>query len=124
MSTGRVSAVIAKYAPPPASTTPDPDAPGMFRFARAGSLSAALTAAGFTGATEAMHLVATPWAGTIEERWQSTLGMIPSVRRTVEALPPTRQAALEDEVLATLRAEQIEGRLMLTAGVIIASGTR
>jgi SAM-dependent methyltransferase len=115
--------VLLRYqdVPPPA---PAPDAPHPLRFARSGSLSAALREAGFTEMREETPIVPLPWPGTPEE----FLGYIRSDMVTFDTLllriaPERREAAL-DEVFTSVRAYDDGECVQFNAAIVVASAIR
>jgi SAM-dependent methyltransferase len=115
--------VLLRYqdVPPPA---PAPDAPHPLRFARSGSLSAALREAGFTEVREETPIVPLPWPGTPEE----FLGYIRSDMVTFDTLllriaPERREAAL-DEVFTSVRAYDDGECVQFNAAIVVASAIR
>jgi SAM-dependent methyltransferase len=115
--------VLLRYqdVPPPA---PAPDAPHPLRFARSGSLSAALRDAGFTEVHEETPIVPLPWPGTPEE----FLGYIRSDMVTFDTLllriaPERREAAL-DEVFTSVRTYDDGECVQFNAAIVVAAATR
>jgi SAM-dependent methyltransferase len=115
--------VLLRYqdVPPPA---PAPDAPHPLRFARSGSLSAALREAGLTEVREETPIVPLPWPGTPEE----FLGYIRSDMVTFDTLllriaPERREAAL-DEVFTSVRAYDDGECVQFNAAIVVASAIR
>ncbi|HEY7909293.1 MAG TPA: class I SAM-dependent methyltransferase [Thermomicrobiales bacterium] len=115
--------VLLRYQdfPPPA---PAPDAPHPLRFARSGSLSAALRDAGFTEVREETPIVPLPWPGTPEE----FLGYIRSDMVTFDTLllriaSERREAAL-DEVFTSVRIYDDGECVQFNAAIVVASATR
>jgi SAM-dependent methyltransferase len=121
---GRVFAAFSRYLPQP--PPPEPDAPNPFRFAEAGTLTAALEAAGFYDIHEALHIVPAPWPGTVEERWQAQVDLIPGLRHTLEALSTAQRAAVQQEVTTIYREDEDREHRQLnhSAAVVIASARR
>jgi SAM-dependent methyltransferase len=114
--------VLLRYhpAPPP---DPDPETPHPLKFARAGTLSAALRAAGFATVREETHAVPLPWPGTPEE----FLGYIRSDMVTFDNLllqiPPAQQTTALDEVFASIRQYDDGECVQFNAAIVVASGT-
>ncbi len=115
--------VLLRYhpSPPPA---PDPDAPHPLKFARAGTLSSVLHAAGFVDVREETRIVPLPWPGTPEE----FLGYIRSDMVTFDTLllqiPPARQGAALDEVFTSIRQYDDGECVQFNAAIVVASATR
>ncbi|MCA1723978.1 MAG: class I SAM-dependent methyltransferase [Thermomicrobia bacterium] len=112
--------VLHRYhpSPPPA---PDPETPHPLRFARAGTLAAALRAAGFTAVREETRIVPLPWPGTPEE----FLGYIRSDMDTFDSLllqiPPAQQTTALDEVFASIRHYDDGECVQFNAAIVVAS---
>jgi SAM-dependent methyltransferase len=112
--------VLLRYhpSPPPA---PDPETPHPLKFARAGTLSAALRAAGFAAVREETRIVPLPWPGTPEE----FLGYIRSDMVTFDSLllqiPPAQQTTALDEVFASIRQYDDGECVQFTAAIVVAS---
>ncbi len=104
--------------PPPA---PAPDTPHPLKFARAGTLSTALHAAGFVNVREETRIVPLPWPGTPEE----FLGYIRSDMVTFDTLllqiPPARQGAALDEVFTSIRQYDDGECVQFNAAIVVAS---
>lgn len=116
-------AVLLRYQPV-APPEPAPDTPHPLRYARAGTLSAALRAAGFQDVREETQTVPLPWPGTPEE----FLDYIRSDMVTFDTLlmriaPEQREAAL-DEVFTGVRAYDDGECVQFSAAIVVASGTR
>ena len=115
--------ILVRYqeTPPP---EPAPDTPHPLRFARAGSLSAALHAAGFREVREERVVVPLPWPGTPEE----FLGYIRSDMVTFDTLllriAPERREAVLDEVFTSVRNYDDGECLQFTAAIVVASAVR
>jgi SAM-dependent methyltransferase len=112
-------AILARHVQTP---QPSPDAPGPFRFAQPGTLSAAMLTAGFNNVTETTHRVALAWPGTAEEWWQQTREVAAPLRHLLASLPPAERAHVDQEVHARLVEHSKDGRITLQAVVHIASG--
>lgn len=115
--------ILLRYqaAPPP---EPAPDAPHPLRFARSGTLAAALRAAGFTDVREETVIVPLPWPGTPEE----FLGYIRSDLVTFDHLllqiaPEQREAAF-DEVYTSIRNYDDGESVQFTAAIVVATAVR
>lgn len=121
---GKVNTVFSRYLPP--LPPPEPDAPNTYRFAEAGTLAAALKAAGFREVQESMHIVAAPWPGTAEERWQALVDVLPGLQHRMETLSATQCAALQQEVIAVIREDEDKAgrQINLSSAVVIASARR
>jgi SAM-dependent methyltransferase len=115
--------ILLRYqdVPPPA---PAPDAPHPLRFARSGSLSAALREAGFADVREETPLVPLPWPGTPEE----FLGYIRSDMVTFDTLllriAPERRTAVLDEVFTSVRAYDDGECVQFNTAIVVATAIR
>ncbi len=116
-------AVLLRYQPSPLPA-PDPDAPHPLKFARAGTLSATLRAAGFTAAREETQIVPLPWPGTPEE----FLGYIRSDLVTFDSLllriPSAQQTTVLDEIWSSIRQYDDGECVRFSAAIVVASATR
>lgn len=112
-------AILARHVQTP---KPSPETPGPFRFARPGTLSAAMLAAGFEDVAESTHLLALAWSGTPEEWWQQTREIAAPLRYLLASLPPAERAQIDQEVYAALRERSYAGQIALQGVVHLASG--
>ncbi len=82
---------------------PDAAAPSPFRYAKSGTLSAALSQTGFEDIREESRTVSLPFPGSAEEFWQSILetGAAP-FRRLIENLDPGLRETVVREIQANL----------------------
>jgi SAM-dependent methyltransferase len=114
--------VLLRYHPSP-PPVPDPETPHPMKFARAGTLSTALRAAGFTDVREETRIVPLPWPGTPEE----FLGYIRSDMVTFDSLllqiPPAQQTTALDEVFASIRQYDDGECVQFNAAIVVASAT-
>jgi len=102
---------------------PPPDAPNVFRFAQAGSLSAAMKVAGLREVSEDQRRIGWRWPGDLDSFW-SWFGQGPIFRGAIEAAEPERRQAVIDEVRAAL-AEFADGDGLAFGGtIVLASGVR
>ena len=100
----------------PEAGEPNPFNP--FRFAELGTLAAALEAAGFAAPREEVLRVALPLPGPepIAAFWWEG-------NATYEALPPERQQAFRDEVLAAYGAFAVDAGIAVPAVFVLGTGT-
>jgi len=104
---------------------PDPDAPNIFKFAQAGSLSAALREAGFRQVHEEYRTVRWAFPGTVEENWQQRLeGGAPTFRRIWESIGPERWEHVVQEVVAAMRPYYDGQRVDFPALIVLATAIR
>jgi SAM-dependent methyltransferase len=114
--------MLLRYHPSP-PPPPDSETPHPLKFARSGTLSAALRAAGFAEVREETRIVPLPWPGTPEE----FLGYIRSDMVTFDSLllqlPPARQTTALDEVFASIRQYDDGECVQFNAAIVVASAT-
>jgi SAM-dependent methyltransferase len=104
--------------PPPDPTVSPADVPQPMRFAEPGSLSRALTAAGFMDVRESSRVVDLIWPGPAETHLAFWLDLT----NIQEKVPRERQTAFHTDLLAALRRYETEGELRYSAQIVIASG--
>lgn len=95
-----------------------------YRFARAGSLSAALRDAGFRQIQEDSHVVPYPWPGSPEDSWQYYRTSGPLISRRLERLAPEHQDQVDAEVIEAIRQYHDGKQVNFTAAIVVASGVR
>lgn len=106
----------------PAFASVDASRPGPFRFARAGMLSRALAAAGFSDVSEREADVPWAWPGPAEAFWEAFLALSgPSLRAEVRAASERCGRDLQREVVGTLRNYERQGSTDPRARLIVAS---
>ncbi|HEY9841010.1 MAG TPA: methyltransferase domain-containing protein [Candidatus Obscuribacterales bacterium] len=112
--------VVSKHVslPPPPAGTPSP-----FVFARPGSLSEGMSAAGFLEVQESSETLPWTFPGPSETCWEFMRAVGP-FERIFAALPPEQHEPVIEEVLNSLRQYEEEGQVKLTAVVVLATGTR
>jgi ubiquinone/menaquinone biosynthesis C-methylase UbiE len=107
-----------------APAPPPPDMPNPFRFAQAGTLSAALEQAGFQNVREETVVIPMPWAGPPEEHWQNFYDVARPVRPLIDGFGVDEREAAIGEALAGLR-QHYDGVYTSPPGAfVIASGER
>lgn len=100
----------------------DPDAPTPFRFAEPGSLTAALTEAGFVDVDEEPVTLPSPFPGTPREYWDWFVDMAPPFTPLIASLSAEDKEAFIGEVLARL-GEYYDGDTVdLPIEVIVGTG--
>lgn len=121
---GKLNAVVSRYLMP--SPPPEPGAPNPFRFTQAGTLTAALEAAGFGEVQETLHIVPTPWPGKAEDRWRAFVDTFPGLRRRIESLSAEQRVNLEQAVIAVIRddEDQERGQINLSSAIVLAVARR
>jgi ubiquinone/menaquinone biosynthesis C-methylase UbiE len=112
-------AILARHVQ---TAPPSSEAPGPFRFARPGTLSAAMLTAGFEDVAESTYRLALAWSGTPEDWWQQTREIAAPLRHLLASLPPAERAQIDQEVYAALREHSYAGQVRLEAVVRVASG--
>lgn len=112
--------VLLRYHPSP-PPSPSPETPHPLKFARAGTLSTALRAAGFATVREETRVVPLPWPGAPEE----FLGYIRSDMVTFDSLllqiPPAQQITALDEVFASIRHYDDGECVQFNAAIVVAA---
>lgn len=108
-------------APPP---PPEPDKPSPFKFAAPGSLTAALTEAGFRDVEEQALEIPWPWPGPAEQLWEQFRDVAAPFRPMIEGFPADKRKQVFDEVLTALRAFEKDGKIEMTAKIVVGSGVR
>ena len=108
------------FPPPPApdSSIPEADIPKPNRFAQAGSLSRALTQAGYRDVRERSEQINLVWPGHAH----SFLDFWRQLTRANEQVPAERREALEQDVLASLGRYAEGDTLHFRSKIVIASG--
>ncbi len=96
---GSVNGVLARRG---LMKPPEPGAPTPFTFAQPGSLSAALTQAGFQQVKEQRRELPWAWPGAPEQYWHFIRGTLPVMRKATEALDAAQSADVEREILASI----------------------
>ena len=103
---------------------PEPDSPHPHKFARPGTLSTALEAAGFDLVEEDSPTVPYPWPGTPEEYWESRRGQGALFPRLISRLAPERHDQVIHGVIESI-SEYYDGQqVSFTACMVVASGVR
>jgi SAM-dependent methyltransferase len=100
--------------PPP----PEPDTPHPMRFAASGSLSAALTAAGFQQTWEQNPRVEMVWSGPP----QTVIEILLDVSRIEEAVPPDRHDAMRADLHNAYQQFTTGDETRLPVRIVIATG--
>ena len=114
-------APFVRRKPPP---TPPPDAPGPFRFAHHGSLSAELERAGFVDVRESHETVACPWPGPPEELWQQIYEVAVPLQPYFDAFDSAQREEAIAEVIAGFHLCFDGDSTDPTAGIVLARGTK
>lgn len=107
--------VASSYADSP----PCDDVPNRFRFARPGTLSAALERAGFVEVVEGKQVIPWPTRGSLEELQASA-----PFHELINALPEPQRERARHEVLAAMRTYYDGLYCNFTASVVLVVGSR
>ena len=114
--------VFMKYVQLP---PPEPDAPNALRFAQPGTLSAALTRAGFRDVHEEERQIPWSWPGSPEETVQASQELAaPAFRRLRESLPAERHEQVQGEILEAVRGYYDGQQVNFTATIVLATAQR
>jgi SAM-dependent methyltransferase len=109
-----VRRLIASHAAPSAlAALPDP-----LRYARPGSLSAALCGAGFRRVAESERALPFPWHGSPEGAWQGLHELQPAVRHLFAGVPPEERSLVRRRVLRAIE-PYFDGRQVNFTGVVV-----
>lgn len=114
---GPFRAVTTPYLPEPPQP-PEPDSPQPMRFAAPGSLSAALTAAGFQQTWEEDPRVEMVWPGPAE----TVVDTLLDVAGLVQTVPPDRYEAMRADLLDTYNQFEAEDATRLIVRIVLATG--
>ena len=114
--------VLLRYHPSP-PPPPDSETPHPLKFARSGTLSAALRAAGFAEVREETRIVPLPWPGTPEEFLGYIRSDMVTFDRLLLQLPRARQTTALDEVFASIRQYDDGECVQFNAAIVVASAT-
>ncbi len=117
---GKVIDVLNRYLPP--LPPPEPGAPNPYRFAQAGTLTAALEAADFGEVQEVLHIVPAPWPGKAEDRWRAYVDVCHGIRRRIDSLSAEQRMNLDQEMLDVIREDEDQegGQINLSSAIVLA----
>jgi SAM-dependent methyltransferase len=101
-----------------------PGAPNMFRFAAAGSLSAALCNAGFIAVDEQTRNLPWTWPGPVQEVWEYAQAVSTPFRPLLERVPADKWDQINSDVEAAIRRYVTGDKVEFGAVVVLASGAR
>lgn len=102
----------------PASAKP------VFKFAERGTLSAALSQAGFGNVTEELRTVPWVWTAPVSELWEYFQAATIPCRPLVEQIPSEKRELIAGEVQAAFSRFWDGEKVNLTADFVLASGIR
>jgi len=101
-----------------------PGAPNMFRFARQGTLSAAMRCAGFCEVSEETRTLPWNWPGTPDELWEYAQSVSVPFRPLLERVPRDQWDEVNREVQAAV-SKYVEGdAVKFGVVVVLASGSK
>ena len=104
---------------------PPPGTPGPFTCAKAGTLSTAMQAAGFSQVQEEAQTVAWTFPGSVEECREFSSGLARNlVQRYLEALAPDQHDQVIAAVLDAIRPYSDGQQINFPADIIVATGVR
>lgn len=101
-----------------------PDGPTPFRFAQAGSLSAALAAAGFECVEESTVRLPWPWLGPPEEVWEYAKSVSVPFRPMLDRVPAERWPEINAEVHREIARYRDGDKIAFEVEVVLASGRK
>jgi ubiquinone/menaquinone biosynthesis C-methylase UbiE len=106
------------------ASTLQPGTLNMFRFAQPGSLTGALTQAGFTRIEERTVTVPWSWPGPPEEVWQYFREITVPFRPLLASIPPDKAEQVNAEVVAAINRLYDGKQVKFTADVVLASAEK
>jgi SAM-dependent methyltransferase len=112
--------VMGSILPPPKvdeNLAPE-DVPQPMRFAAPGSLSRAMSAAGFTGVRESLEPIELHWPGPAT----SATEMFLELTQALEKIPADQHEATRAKFVDALSPYEVSGELRMPAKIVIASG--
>lgn len=101
-----------------------PDGPDPFRFAKAGSLSAVLTAAGFQSVQESTARLPWPWPGPPEEVWEYAKNVTVPFRPMLDRVPSERWPEINAEIYREITRYSDGEKIAFEVEVVLASGRK
>lgn len=113
--------ILRKYVSIP---PPEPGAPNPFKFAQAGTLSAALRESGLRSVWEEYRTIPWPWMGSVQQFWENQKEARSPIRPLVERLAPEQRVQVEAEVIEAIREYYDGQQVNFTAVIVVASGVR
>ena len=116
-----VIGTIFKYVAPPED---EPDAPSPFKFAEPGSLSLALTTAGFADVREAAETARTPFPGDPSQWWEWLVDTAAPVQTWMSGMSDPDRESATAEIRETLH-RHYDGRVVdIPVQVVVATGRK
>jgi SAM-dependent methyltransferase len=116
-----LSQVVDRYVAP---ETPQPDSPGIFRFASPGKLLNVLKQAGASQSSDRLFQFTIDAALCVEDYWRLRLQMSEKLRKKLISLTSDTQSAIQHEVIQALQPYATANGLRLPAEVLIVSGAK
>lgn len=101
-----------------------PDGPNPFRFAKPGSLSTVLRAAGFQGVEEETKTLPWSWPGPAEEVWEQAQAVAVPFRAMLDRVPQEKWPQIHAEVHEAVRQYSDGEKIDFGASVVLASGKK
>jgi SAM-dependent methyltransferase len=95
-----------------------------FRFAEAGSLSGAMSMAGFAEVHEETRIAPWTWPGTAEEVWEQQQATAAPFRSLLSRVKPDQWSTLNAEIHNAIRKYQNGENIKFTATIVLASGRK
>jgi SAM-dependent methyltransferase len=103
---------------------PPADAPQPYRFCVPGSLSAELSAAGFSSVSEETRTVRSAWPGTPHEAWDRLYEAAAPMRPYFNSFAPEVRAEAVREVIEGFEKFKVGDEVMMKASIVVASAVR
>ena len=101
-----------------------PDGANPFRFAKPGSLSTVLRAAGFHSVEEETKILPWSWPGPAEEVWEQAQAVAVPFRPMLDRVPPEKWPQIHAEVHEAVRQYSEGEKIAFGATVVLASGKK
>ncbi len=101
-----------------------PGGPDMFRFAKPGSLSTALRAAGFQSVEEEIKTLPWTWPGPPEEVWEYVRSVSTPFRPLLERVPAEKWGDISSDILEAIRKYSDGQSVHFGVTVVLASGRK
>lgn len=118
--------ILRQYISPSPASSSVPTPPGVptpYTYALPGTLSTALSAAGFVGIEEETQVVPWTFPGTAAAFWEFTRDMA-GLEPMLDSLTPEQRSQAICEILAALGEYEEDGQLNLTATIVLGVGTK
>jgi SAM-dependent methyltransferase len=102
----------------------EPGGPNPFRFAKPGSLSSVMQAAGFRDVEEETRTLPWTWPGPVEEVWEQARAVAVPFRPMLDRVPAEKWPQINAEVYEAVRRYSNGEKIAFGASVIFASGKK